>query len=144
MDLEVLYGLIVVVFIIVVNIAKAKKQRQKAKEAASPLNVSPEIKKKYRNTQNADPQAQREAPRPFAAPVTSAFEGDDPCHEEQLSGMPPKAGEEGFDPCHGEPLFGMEAAAPEISDADREEAAQELLRGIVLSEILGRRQPLRR
>ena len=142
MDREVLYGLIVVVFIIVVNIAKAKKQRQKAKEAASPLNVSPEIKNKYRSAQNTVPQ--REAPRPFAAPVTSAFEGYDPCHEEQLSGMPPKAGEEGFDPCHEEPLFGMEAAAPGISDADREEAAQELLRGIVLSEIMGRRQPLRR
>ena len=141
MDSEVILSLIVVVFIIIVNIAKAQKQQQKAKEAASPLNVSPEIGEKYRGAQNTVPQAQQDAPRPFAPSVTPGFEGYDPCHEEQLSGMPPKAGDEGFDPCHEEPMPVMEAPA---QDAGMEGAAQELLRGIVFSEILGRRQPLRR
>ena len=132
MDGEVFLGIIIVVFIIMVNIAKAKKQ-QKAKEAAPPLNAG---------RKTAAPET--EPRRTFSAPVPPGFEGYDPCHEEQLSGMPPRAGDEGFDPCHEEPPFSVPVAAPEMTDAEREENAQELLRGIIIGEVLRRRQPLRR
>lgn len=135
--MEGLFGVIVIVFIIIVNIAKAKKQ-QKAKEAASPLNAGRKAEEPFRAAPETEPE------RTFSAPVTPDLEGCDPCHAEQLSGMPPKAGDEGFDPCHEEPLFTIDAAAAEVTDAEQKKNAQELLRGIIFSEILGRKQPLRK
>lgn len=87
-------------------------------------------------------------PMQTAAPRVHATEGVDPCHDalydadavaEPIADQPaPLEAMEGVDPCHDE-LY--EADAADTADnwvQPNNEAAQELLRGVILSEVLTR------
>lgn len=89
------------------------------------------------------------------APVQQAFllEGEDPCHEDMLPQRPAPAapgsvviGPEGRDACH-DYMLRKPAPAPlpepmPMQEEDTENtAAQELLRGVILSEVLQRPAP---
>ena len=83
-----------------------------------------------------------------ASPRVHTMEGVDPCHDalydeseaaEPIAGQPaPLEAMEGVDPCHDE-LYEADAAnAADESERPKNEAAQELLRGVILSEVLAR------
>lgn len=86
------------------------------------------------------------------APVQRSFilEGEDPCHQEMLQKRPApampapaKIGAEGTDDCHdymlGQPKHPQ--SMPEAPRTQESQAAQELLQGVILSEVLRRPAP---
>ena len=95
-----------------------------------------------------------------ASRAAASREGEDPCHEEQLTRpaaplrssvldrMPPPAapemGPEGEDACHAYMETAKETKAlPEKDAPALQPNPDELLRGVILSEVLSRRPPLR-
>lgn len=107
-------------------------------------------------------QAQRGAPPQSDVPGSNASprkpvpaEGEDPCHAAILQRLPNPPQHtfsreesdfapftEGEDPCHADMLTGPRQA--DMSEpAEPSEGAQELLRGVILSEVLRRRPPYR-
>ena len=86
------------------------------------------------------------------APVQRSFilEGEDPCHQEMLQKRPSpvmpapaKIGAEGTDDCHdymlGQPKHPQ--SMPEVPRTQESQASQELLQGVILSEVLRRPAP---
>lgn len=156
-------ALILIILSIVTSVMKNKKKQEKKaqKQAKKQAMVSPQ------RTAKAAPapavpamsvwdEAERElAPMQPAAP-SMGREGSDACHDYMLPKVPltpiktfenhapaaPVIGTEGIDPCHEFMLD--EAASIKTETLDEtgmnEEQARELVRGIILSEILTRPQ----
>lgn len=101
-------------------------------------------------------EAAKKAPRPAApAPAAPAEPAPvpEPAAEKRVPEQPlvrkpapPVMGVEGADDCHEYMLPRKKAAPARQPEPEDEEnpAAQELLRGVILSEVLGRRRPGRR
>ena len=120
----------------------AKKQTQATGTPQKGAPVPPAARSAARKPA---PETAKKASRPAfpaqekraAQPAWKSGEGEDPCHEEMLRGVKPSGNEEGADPCH-EYMLHDTPSAEDASAPMGEEQAQELLRGVIMSEILRR------
>lgn len=120
----------------------AKKQTQATGTPQKGAPVPPAARSAARKPA---PETAKKASRPAfpaqekraAQPAWKSGEGEDPCHEEMLRGVKPSGNEEGADPCHEYMLNDIIPAGEPSSPAD-EAQARELLRGVIMSEILKR------
>ena len=154
--IAILFIVIVIFSSIVSAKNKTKKQQQKKDAASAPGKPRP-----------AAPVPETDAAqKSFAFSGASGFysEGEDPCHEDMLTGVPfsrenadaqygslfeadqqseGTASSEGEDPCHESMLTGP-AAKERPAFLPGDTGSAELLRGIILSEVLGKPKALRR
>lgn len=134
----VLYGLISAVS----KAGKKKNQAAGAGKKATP--VPPHTARKVMKQidpsvwDKIDKAAAQKAEKPAdkAVPAWKSGEGYDPCHEEMLSGIKPRGHEEGADPCHEYMLNDLQPEGESTLSVQEELQARELLRGVILSEIL--------
>lgn len=133
---EGIIGLIIVIFAVIVA-ANQKKTGSKGGKApaahpAQPLSVPVQ-----------PPAKPVEAKAPWALPLCE--EAAAPVFDRQtetFSISAPRMGREGEDACH-EYLFQPQEEAPAFPHAPENERARELVRGVILSEILARPRPRR-
>lgn len=137
-DLDILPLLFIMLLSVLSIGVGAMKKKQQATQAQRGVPPQPDIP-----GSNASPR------KPVPA------EGEDPCHAAILQRLPNPPQHtfsgaesdfapftEGEDPCHADMLTGpRQADMPE--PAEPSEGAQELLRGVILSEVLRRRPPYR-
>lgn len=149
--MEALTALLVIVGAIFSVIAKMKDEKKKQDSASRPVprGVRHEPAKETPSAPMNTPQRKSMA---APAPVQRSFilEGEDPCHQEMLqkrpaSAMPAPArmGMEGVDACH-DYMLGQPKHPQSMSEAvqlQEGQAAQELLQGVILSEVLRRPAP---
>ena len=149
--MEALTALLIIVGAILSITAKMSDEKKKQGSAArsAPRRVWHEAAKE---TPSAPANAPQAAPNAVPAPVQQSFmlEGEDPCHQDMLQKRPSpvmpapaKMGAEGADDCHDYMLGQSEhpLSMPEASRTRESQASQELLRGVILSEILRRPAP---
>ena len=154
MDLFSFLPLIVVIGVLSM-MSSAATQKKKAAEAARSF-------QKAHAPQNSPAPAQPAQAQPESRqtsfleprPAQMGVEGADDCHDYMLPPLqtafarprPPRMGVEGADDCHDYMLAPESApAAPEAPLDNGESAlAQDMLRGVIMSEILGRRRQGRR
>lgn len=149
--MEALTALLVIVGAIFSVIAKMKDEKKKQDSASRPVprGVRHEPAKETPSAPMNTPQRKAMA---APAPVQRSFmlEGEDPCHQEMLQKRPSpampapaKIGAEGTDDCHdymlGQPKHPQ--SMPEAAQLQESQAAQELLQGVILSEVLRRPAP---
>jgi len=166
--LEDLISIVVLIlYFVVASTSKKKKKQDKAqKRAARKRAVQFERAFEKMLEENAEqaataPEAESEN-KPVPHEVRTEEEGEDPCHEEMLAPKKPAmhlriasqeemhAAGEGEDPCHfgaalEETAFDEESPvyrSPIFHTEDKDAFAQDVLRGVVMSEVL--RRPQRR
>ena len=153
---------VVLIWMFVAGDSKKKQQKKKRQAAsrsgpkvggraskAAPASLFEETGPEPAKPQQVRPEELKVS---YAEGVDSE-EGEDPCHEDMLRAARPSAvhfhpveetemahAAEGEDPCH--PVSGLRAQAPEEEAEDADERLQamrrELLRGVIMREILTR------
>lgn len=150
-------ALFAIIFSIISAVSKSKKKKEKAaRKQLQPLSQPPKAEKPVVAVPAMSVWPEDEKPAPGAVPAAPAIgqDGADPCHDYMLpkAARPtlktlenhkpaaPVIGSEGTDACH-EFMLGS-ASAPQTEELDEtglsREQAQDLLRGIIFSEIMAR------
>ena len=149
--MEALTALLVIVGAIFSVIAKMKDEKKKQDSASRPVprGVRHEPAKETPSAPMNTPQRKSMA-APAPVQRSCILEGEDPCHQEMLQKRPAPAmpaparmGMEGVDACHdymlGQPKHPQ--SMPDAAQLQESQAAQELLQGVILSEVLRRPAP---
>ena len=149
--MEALTALLIIVGAILSITAKMSDEKKKQGSAARPA-PRRDRQEAAKETSIAPANAPQATPIAAPAPVQQSFvlEGEDPCHQDMLQKRPApvmpapaKIGAEGADDCHDYMLGQSEQSRsmPETPQTQESPASQELLRGVILSEILRRPAP---
>ncbi|MBR5288685.1 MAG: hypothetical protein IKU34_08890 [Clostridia bacterium] len=164
--MEDLLSLVVIIlyFVISASASKKKKEKKRQKRQAQSRRVQFEqafeqvMEQVQKSAEKARQPHQAAAPTAPAVPSMGRGEGEDPCHEgmlgEERASMHVRAvtqsqmavAAEGEDPCHtGSAVLEMDdlepspiVRSPIFNTEDPDEFARDVMRGVIMSEILNR------